>query len=353
MRTRLINFAPIALLWLGGVACDRAPAAPRGVRLPPDAPLPTEFAASTTLRLGDPVVQRQLALSGEPALPFVAEWHNVSGGPETLEAFRGAALDAGAVGDTPPIHAVFTGLDVKIIAVNERTTPSMRLAVAPHAAIHELGDLRGKRIAYSPGQAQGALVLRLLRKLQLEPAQVRLIELSSAEFKDALASDQVDAAPLGGVQLLRYLKAYGSKGAHALEHGVRNDLGFLYVRSAVLEDPDQAGALRAYVRARTRAQLWAADHPEEWLKAYFVDDQHLSEVEGRTLLSELSFPSDWRDVIARTQETIDLLAARTGRTSFPAERLFDQRFSSVATDVTLASASVSGSARASLQRDVP
>jgi len=350
MRTRLTTYAPIALLWL---ACDHGPAAPRAARLPLTAPLPTEFAASTTLRIGDPLVQRQLALSGEPALPFVVDWHNITGGPDTLEAFRGAALDAGAVGDTPPIHAAFTGLDVKIIAVNERTTPSMQLAVAPHAAIRELSDLRGKRIAYSPGQAQGALVLRVLRKLQLEPSEVRLIELSSSEFKDALASDQVDAAPLGGVQLLRYLKAYGSKGAHALAHGVRNDLAFLYVRSAVLEDRDQAGALRAYVRARTRAQLWAIDHSEEWLKAYFVNDQHLTEEEGRTLLSEPIFPSDWRDVIARTQETIDLLAAGTGRASFPAERLFDLRFSGLATDATLAYATESGNARASLERKAP
>ena len=60
-----------------------------------------------------------------------------------------------------------------------------------------------------------------------------LVELTSAEFKDALSSRQVDVAPLSGPTLVRYLKEYAADGVRALDHGVRDNLGFFYVRTAV------------------------------------------------------------------------------------------------------------------------
>jgi len=340
MRGVIREYSPLLLQRLAQVlcaacmlsACTRT-AQDTGPKLAADAPLPTQFPRTTKLRLGDPMVQLQLTLNGELAqLPFDVEWHNVSGGPGTLEAFRGDALDGGAVGDTPPIHAAFTGLDVKIVSVMERSIPSTRLALAPHAGIKQRSDIKGKRVAYSPGQAQGALILRMLRQLGLTPDQVTLVELYSREFKDALASDQVDVAPLSGQELLRYLKAFGSQGASSIDHGVPNSTSFYYVRGEVLRDPTKAAALRAYVRARTRAQLWAADHPQTWIQAYFVKDQHLTEEEGQALLSPVRYPSDWTEAIAHTQDTADLIAQASGRPTINAGELFDLRFSSVSAD---------------------
>jgi sulfonate transport system substrate-binding protein len=321
-------FALLALL-----ACSRDREATSGRVLSLDGALPTQFAASTRLRLGDPQVQIQLKLNGELSqLPFVPEWQNITGGPSTLEAFRGLALDGGSVGDTPPIHAAFTGLDVKIIAVIERKSPVMQLGIAPRSSVRTLSDLRGKRIAYSPGQAQGALVARVLKRQGLTAQDVTLVELGSSEFKDALSNNQVDVAPISGPHLVRYLRDYGAEGARTMQHKERDTLSFFYVRTAVLADPDKAGALRAYVRARTRAQLWAANHQDTWLEKYYVADQHLSPEEGRSLVVPYDYPRDWRDAIALTQETIDLLAEASAQPRFAAEKLFDLRFQSVAAD---------------------
>ena len=41
---------------------------------------------------------------------------------------------------------------------------------------------------------------------------------------------------------------------------------------------------------------------------------------------------DWRDAIVRQQASIDLMAKATGRKPFPAERLFDRRFETLAAD---------------------
>jgi sulfonate transport system substrate-binding protein len=321
---------------LAAGACSREQA-PSSAKLALDAPLPAEFPGETKLRIGDPKVQKQLELSGLISeLPCAIEWHNMTGGPQTLEAFRAGALDAGSVGDTPPIHAAFTGLPVKIIAVQLRDKPSFKLAVAPAVKVGVLTDLRGKRIAYAPGQAQGALVLRVLDKAGLKTDDVTLIELTSSEFKDALGSKQVDVAPLSGPILRRYLKQHAAEGAHAIPHGTRDSLSFLYVRTPVLEDPAKAAALRAYVRLRTRAQLWASEHAEQWLNFYYIKDQGLSDEDARAVIDldvAPRYPADWRDLIALTQETIDLIARASGRAPFKAEQIFDLRYQTVGAEV--------------------
>lgn len=319
------------------LGCKREGEVSAAVRLAPDAPIPAELPRETRLVIGDPTVQKQLQLSGDiDKLPFRVEWQNVSGGPHTIEAFRAGVLDAGAVGDTPPIHATFTGVDVKIIAVQVREKPIYQLATAPGVKLASVEDLRGKKIAYSPGQAQGALVLRALRKAGLSQHDVTLVQLSSYEFKEALASRQVDVAPLSGVILLRYLNEYGAEGASSIEHGVRDNLGFLYVRAEALQNAHKAAALYEYVKWRTRAQLWAHAHPEVWIDAYYVKDQGLTSAEGRFLIEAAGkpqYPADWTEVIALTQETVDLLAGASGQKRFEANTIFDRRFQTIGAEV--------------------
>ena len=113
------------------------------------APLATSVPAGTTITVGDPTVKVALELSGlNKELDFKVEFANISGGPQTTEAFRANALDVGSVADIPPIHATWTGLDVRIIASAFRQDavnhPLYELGVAPGAGISSLEELRGK-----------------------------------------------------------------------------------------------------------------------------------------------------------------------------------------------------------------
>ena len=333
-RVRSSSWLGVCLCVAGvGLGCSRS----AGVVLPLDAAIPEQFPKSTTLDIGDPTVQLQLRLTGGlDALPFTPHWQNISGGPQTIEAFRAGVLDGGSVGDTPPIHALFTGLDVKIITVQVRTKPAFQLALAPGVSAASIEALRGKRIAYSPGQAQGALVLRILAQAGLSRDDVHLVEILSSEFKDALGSRQVDVAPLGGTNLRRYLREYAPDGGSSIPHGVADGYSFFYVRTSTLGEPDKAAALREYARIRTRALLWQQQHPDEWIESYYVKDQGLTPDEGRYVVDNLGqydYPRDWSEAITRTQQTIDLLAQASGQKPFDAARLFDRRFEGLSADV--------------------
>lgn len=332
----------LALLLSGCAAGARADDAPTTGGLAADAELPTEVPAGTTLVIGDPTTQKAFELAGEELtgdLGFEIEWANVSGGPQTVEAFNAGVLDLGSVADIPPIHAAWTGLDVQIYATQYREDwkehPIYELAAAPGVELDALTDLRGLRIAFSPGQAQGALVLRALRAAGLTQDDVELVELPSTGdvYPTALAAGEVDVAPVGGTALARYLDGYGADGATSLRHGLRDDPGHLYGPTAVVRDPAKAAALRRYVAAWARARVWIYEHPEIWKEKYYVEDQGLSEEDAQYLVDTAArpeVPADLTDGIARTQETIDLLAGELDRPPLRASDLFDERFGPVA-----------------------
>ena len=304
------------------------------------APLLTEVPAGTKLVVGDPQTQVALKLSGLiDEIPFEVEWTNLSGGPQTSEAFRAHALDVGSVAEIPSIFANWNDLPVRNIAYREREDPighpTYRFGIAPGVEVKTLADFRGKRIAFSPGQAQGALVLRALQAAGLTKDDVTLVELPSTGdvYPVALASHQVDVAPIGGVYIRRYINQYGADGATEIEHGLRDDPGHLYAPQWVLDDPAKAAALAIYVGYWAKATQWFNDNPDAWIDGYYVKDQGLSREDGEYLVGlagKLVVPADWDEVVARHQKTIDLLGAELGYAPYSAENIFDRRFETLA-----------------------
>ena len=318
------------------------------------APLATSVPTGATIKVGDPSIRVALELSGlnKELGGINVEFANLSGGPQTTEAFRANALDVGSVADIPPIHATWTGLDVWIIAAVYRQDavnhPIYELGIAPGAGITTLEELRGKKVAYSPGQAQGALVLRILDKAGLKQEDVKLVELPSTgdAYASALSSKQVDAAPLGGVQIKRYLAKYKADGATTLRHGLRDDPGHLYSPASVLDDPAKAAALAKYVEVWGKAQRWVEDHPEEWLEGYYVKDQGLSREDGQYLIEatgKRDIPTSWTEAIERHQQTIDLLSREQKKPQLNAKDLYDTRFEAIG-GTSFAAAATAGAA---------
>lgn len=343
--TTLIVAAAFAPLILYLLSHSSEPAVARSV----DAPLLEAVPSGTTLIVGDPTTQRVLEYTGwDKELPFKIQWAAISGGPGVTEAFQAKAIDVGSAADIPPIHAQWVGIPVKIVAYRLRKDPLAHpvyvLGVAPKARIADLADLKGKRIAYSAGQAQGAVVLRTLEAIGLTPADVKLVDLpaSSDIYSGALAAGQVDAAPIGaGLPAKRYLDGYARDGAKVLAHPpFRDDPGLLYARAETVSDPAKAAAIRAYVRFWARAHQWIDGHREEWAQAYYVKDQGVRPADAKIIVRAAGAPDvprGWDEVIALQQQTVDFMAREMGRPRFDASVLFDRRFENVAADAIAAS----------------
>ncbi|HEX2560138.1 ABC transporter substrate-binding protein [Phenylobacterium sp.] len=323
----------------GRQAAAESPAA-GGLSL--EAPLPTQIPPGTTLAIGDPTTQAVLEHTGwAKDLPFTIKWAEISGGPGITEAFHAKVLDGGSAMNIPPIHATWIGIPVRIVAIRQRADwrerPTFQLAIAPRAGIDSLADLKGKRIAFSPGQAQGELVLKVLQSQGLTAKDVTLVELPSTSadaYINAMVAGQVDAAPIGaGTPTKRYLDGYARDGARVLAHGQRDDFQTLYVREEVLRDPAKAAALRQYVQLWARAIAWQNENRSEWTSVYYRDRQGLSADDAAHAVAaegERIVPADWTGAVRLEQASIVLMAAEADRPAFSAEQLFDRRFEPVA-----------------------
>lgn len=307
-----------------------------GPRLAENAALPTAVPAGTGLKIASyqGSQELQLKLAGLDKLPFtVSSWVNIGAGPDVINAFRSHSLDLANNAGIPPIQAHYQGYDAKIVAINLTRKPTYVFATAPHSDISSVAGFKGRRLAFSQGQAQGVVLLRALKKAGLEYSDVKLVPLTSNQFLTALQAGQVDIAPLAVQQVPAYLNQYGAKGAHTITTDVVDLLSLLWAPSGVLADPGKAAAVAAFIPRWAQGLVWAYEHPEDWDEKFYVRTQNISLAQAREitrLSNKPLFPPSWDEAIAWEQETADLLAEGGFVKSFKVDPLFDRRFEGLA-----------------------
>ncbi|MGQ4414472.1 ABC transporter substrate-binding protein, partial [Streptomyces sp. SAS_269] len=299
-------------------------------------PLAAKVPAGTSLKISSyqNTQQLQFKLAKLPALPFeVSDWLNIGAGPDVINAFRAKSLDLANNAGIPPIQAHYQGFDAKIVAINVTRKPNYLFATKPGSDIRTAEDFRGRKLAFSQGQAQGVVLLRALKKAGLKYDQVTLVPLTSNQFLTALQSGQVDVAPLGNSQAPAYLKQYGSRGARVIKTDVVDLLNLLWAPRSVLADPAKAAAVAAYIPHWSKGQVWQYEHPDVWDEEFYVKTQNLTLDQAKSitaLANKPLFPPSWDEAIRWEQETADLLAEGGFVKKFDVSSLFDHRFEAIA-----------------------
>ncbi|WP_037675563.1 ABC transporter substrate-binding protein [Streptomyces griseus] len=325
--------AGAAAVGLSGCAESSAATGSEGVST---APLSDKVPAGTKLKIASyqGVQQLQFRLAKLPKPPFtVSSWLNIGAGPDVINAFRAKSLDVANNAGIPPIQAYYQGFDAKIVAINITRKPNYLFATKPGSDIRTVADFKGKKLAFSQGQAQGVVLLRALKQAGLKYDDVNLVPLTSNQFLTALQSGQVDIAPLANSQAPAYLKQYGSKGAHTITTDVVDLLNLLWAPVSVLNDPAKAAAIAAYVPQWAQGQVWQYEHPDVWNEEFYVKTQNLSLAQAKditALANKPLFPPSWSEAIKWEQETADLLAEGGFVKKFKVDSLFDHRFESIA-----------------------
>ncbi|MFJ3665168.1 ABC transporter substrate-binding protein [Streptomyces sp. NPDC090106] len=307
----------------GGTAASSAPLADK---VPPGTGL------KITSYQGTQQLQFKLAELGK--LPFtVSSWVNLAAGPDVINAFRSRSLDLANNAGIPPIQAHYQGLDAKIVAINITRKPNYVFATKPGSDITSVGDFKGRKLAFSQGQAQGVVLLRALKQAGLAYDDVDLVPLTSNQFLTALQSGQVDIAPLGNTQSPAYLAQYEAKGARVIATDVVDLLNLLWAPASVLGDEAKAAAVAAYIPYWAKGAVWAYENPDVWNREFYVRTQNLTAAQAKSI-SDLAnkplFPPSWDEAIRWEQETADLLAEGGFVKEFDVGSLFDHRFEGIA-----------------------
>ncbi|AEF99570.1 hypothetical protein Metme_1136 [Methylomonas methanica MC09] len=136
----------------------------------------------------DPLVlSRELKLVDTTQLQIVELMSNT----ESIRALRNGLLDAAALTMDEALRLADEGVAVKIIALLDSSNGAD--AVMVRAGIHDLADLKGKRIALEKS-ALGALMLdRFLQAAGLRQEEVETLNVEAAEHVNVLENGRADA----------------------------------------------------------------------------------------------------------------------------------------------------------------
>lgn len=199
-------------------------------------------------------------------LGVTVEWRFFKGAaPLINESFANGQVDVAYLGDLGAIVGRSAGLDTRVVAAAARGITHY-LAVPVDSPIHNLAQLRGRRVGLFRGTAAELSFIEALRSAGLTLADVRLVNLDFVAASAALAAGQLDATWGGLNTLVLAKRGLARLPVATSDLGGAGDLSGLLVVSGSLatKHPDW---VRTLVRVQREAAAWASDpvHREAYL----------------------------------------------------------------------------------------
>lgn len=211
-RKLITSLGALALLCLLALAgCGKTPAAPTA---PPNAPVSKNPTGITITYVKAPlnvpsIVEKKLgSFEKEFAKDNITvTFPEITVGSKQTEAMAAGSLDfAHCLGGTSAILAAANGVDLKIIAIYSRA-PKAFVVLTKGAAIQNIADLKGKKVAGPKGTILHQLILAALAKNSMKPDDIEFISMDLPSSSAALMNGSVDAALSAGPDAVRAEKA--------------------------------------------------------------------------------------------------------------------------------------------------
>lgn len=122
------------------------------------------------------------------------DWSEFASGLPLTEALNANAVDVTAdVADTVPIFAQAADANFVYFAQEAPSPSAQAVLVHNDAPIHDLADLKGKRIAVTKAAGSHYLLLAALARAKLKPTDVQISYLTPADARAAFERHSVDA----------------------------------------------------------------------------------------------------------------------------------------------------------------
>ena len=182
------------------------------------------------------------------------QWVLSAGSNKALEYLRGRSLDIGSTAGAAALLGRANGTPAKVVYVYSRPEWSA-LVTKPGSGIRSLIDLKGRRVAATPGTDPYILLLRALASVGLGRGDITLVPLQHQDGRLALDRGDVDA--WAGLDPFMAQAELQSHDVLFYRNRAFNSPGTLLVREAVL-----TSLIRRVLAAYERARAWALANPD-------------------------------------------------------------------------------------------
>lgn len=181
-------------------------------------------------------------------------------GKLALDAMLTGKADLAASAETPVMYAIMTGNPLVVLATIQSSKENEAILAVKAQGIQTLGDLKGKRIAVTPGTSGEFFLETMLTSAGLDQTDVTIVPLSPAEMPEALRTDQVDAVAVWNFPLLEMSNELGDRGVVLRDQTLYTSFFCLSsLQQFALAQPER---LKKVMRALVRAEDFIKSNPD-------------------------------------------------------------------------------------------
>jgi sulfonate transport system substrate-binding protein len=122
------------------------------------------------------------------------KWLEFIYGPPMVEGINAGAVDVGYVGATPPILAqAGSAPEVVYVAYTPSMQGSYGIVVPKDSAIHDVKDLKGKKVAVAKGSQGHLFAIKALEDAGMKATDAQIVYLDYSDARTAFARGDIDA----------------------------------------------------------------------------------------------------------------------------------------------------------------
>lgn len=233
-----------------------------------------ELPGSVERRGGEPLQKITVAYTLQPQSTLVhvavAKGYFVEEGLDIqplLHTYGKAALasvvenraDFATVAETPIMFSVLRGDKIFVIANIEASTMNNAIVARKSAGIAKPGDLKGKRIGFTPGTTSDFFLDSLLTAHGMTRLEIQAVALKPEEMQDAIAGEKVDAVSTWNYPLTQIYRHLGVDGTIFYDREIYTEtFNIAASQEFVKKNPD---VVKRFLRGLIKAENFVAKNP--------------------------------------------------------------------------------------------
>jgi len=182
-------------------------------------------------------------------------------GKASLQSLLNHQADIATVAETPIMFSVLKGEQIAVIATVEASTRNNGVVGRRDAGIRSAGDLKSKRIGYTPGTTSDFFLDSMLTSAGLTRAETTPVALKPQEMQDALVAKTVDAVSTWNFPLSQIQQVLGSNALLIYDKEVYTETYNVVTQQSFLQA--QPETIKRFLRAMLKAETYTARNRDE------------------------------------------------------------------------------------------
>lgn len=182
-------------------------------------------------------------------------------GKASLQSLLDHKADFAAVAETPFMFNVLKGEKIFVIANIEASNMNNAIVARKDSGISAAGDLKGKRIGFTPGTTSDFFLDSILTANGLTRQEIKPVALKPEEMQEAIMAGKVDAVCTWNYPLTQIRQQLGSGGTIIYDRDIYTEtFNIAAQQDFVQKNPE---TVKRFLRAAIKAENFVANNPDE------------------------------------------------------------------------------------------